>query len=163
MRKSWGTSCLHARKAPSAKDKPTNSRNNYTGKNSNQNRICSVNIRGNTRLLRPSWKPAHRIGRCPITLPSTIARQPRTCQCRTRRLRKALGEMSSTPTFLAPTLHQTVEISLGCGVHAVLYRIHRFPVATRSLFPSSSTIVVRGGFIYAPHATAVKDLPSRPK
>ena len=36
--------------------------------------------------------------------PSSIARQPRGCEDRTIRLRKALGEMFPAPTFLAPTL-----------------------------------------------------------
>ena len=38
--------------------------------------------------------------------PSSIARQPRRCQCRTIRLQKALGDMIPTPTFVAPTLYQ---------------------------------------------------------
>ena len=44
-------------------------------------------------------------------LPSSIARQPRGCQYRTTRLRKALDEMFTTPTLSAPTLFQPWEIS----------------------------------------------------
>ena len=38
--------------------------------------------------------------------PSSIARQPRGCQYRTTRFRKALGESFPTPTCLAPALFQ---------------------------------------------------------
>ena len=53
----------------------------------------------------------YRIRRLCITLPwsffpSSTARQPRGCQYRTTRQRKALGEMFPTPTFLAPPLFQ---------------------------------------------------------
>ena len=43
--------------------------------------------------------------------PRSIDRQPRGCQYRTIRLRKALHEMFPTPPFLAPTLVPTAEIS----------------------------------------------------
>ena len=38
--------------------------------------------------------------------PRSITRQPRGCQYRTVRLRKALGEMFPAPTFSAPTMVQ---------------------------------------------------------
>ena len=38
--------------------------------------------------------------------PNSTARQPRGCQYRTMRLRKALGEMLPTLTFLAPAIFQ---------------------------------------------------------
>ena len=49
------------------------------------------------------------------SFPSPIARQPRMCQDRTTRLRKALGKMLTTPTFVVPydtdTFPTAVEIS----------------------------------------------------
>ena len=40
--------------------------------------------------------------------PRSIARQPKRCPSRTTRLRKALGEMLSMPTFVAPSSIPTV-------------------------------------------------------
>ena len=58
---------------------------------------------------------------------SSIARQPRGCQYRTIRLRKALGQMFPTPTFLAPTLFQLWRYrawKIGPGVCDIyIYRI----------------------------------------
>ena len=63
--------------------------------------------------LHTHWYQRYRICRCishtPLRrfFPSSIARQPRGCQYRTTRLRKALGEtLFPTPTLLAPTLFQ---------------------------------------------------------
>ena len=59
--------------------------------------------------------------------PSSIARQPRECQYRYVRLRKALGEMIPTPLFLAPALFQLWgyrpwKIDPGvCDIHTVAY------------------------------------------
>ena len=58
---------------------------------------------------------------------SSIARQPRGCQYRTIRLRKALGEMFPTPTFLAPALFQLWRYRPwkigpgGCDIRTIIY------------------------------------------
>ena len=55
--------------------------------------------------------------------PSSTARQRRGCQYRTTRLRKALHEMCTTPTFSAPTLLQLWRYRAwkigpgGCDIH----------------------------------------------
>ena len=61
--------------------------------------------------------------------PTSIARQPRGCQYRTMRLRKALGEMFPTPTISAPARFQLWRYRAwkigrgGCDIviHTVVY------------------------------------------
>ena len=73
--------------------------------------------------------------------PCSIARQPRGCECRTKRLRKALGDMFPTSTLLAPLalfqlwkyrpwkIHQE-----GCDVHCrtrYMYQVSLLAFGTR--------------------------------
>ena len=61
--------------------------------------------------------------------PSSISRQPRECQSRTVRLRKALGEMIPTRAFLAPALFQLRwryrAWKIGPGGAGVMYTVVR--------------------------------------
>ena len=87
------------------------------------------------RLKISQWSNDYRTGRCispspGAGFPSSIARQPRGCQFRTVRLRKALGEVFLSPTFLASTLSQlwryrAWKIGPGvCDVHRRVLYIH---------------------------------------
>ena len=83
--------------------------------------------------------------------PSSIARQPRGCQYRTNRLRKALGEMLPTPTFwhrhyCSPTVEMSGLKNRPTG--GVMYTVV-YGTCLKERYPENSTWYVPSTFYIA--------------